>query len=65
MSEPLNSQRESPRLPEPKSAPTEAERNFFAHYWHETLALTRGPAISWLVQNGIQTAEIYPFTTLL
>lgn len=43
---------------------TDLERNFFANHWHETMALTRGPAITWLVEQGIREREIYPFTTL-
>ncbi|WP_437202096.1 hypothetical protein [Planctomicrobium sp. SH664] len=43
---------------------TDAERNFFANYWCETMALTLGPALSWLKENGIEVNAIYPFTTL-
>jgi hypothetical protein len=48
----------------PTLALTEAERNFFTNYWCETMALTRGPALSWLKENGIEVTAIYPFTTL-
>lgn len=43
---------------------TDAEKSFFANYWCETMALTRGPALSWLKENGIEANAIYPFTTL-
>lgn len=43
---------------------TAAEKNFWANFWHETMALTRGPAMTWLKENGIEEREVWPFTTL-
>lgn len=60
----MHSQRETTPHGSPHLALTDAERNFFANYWHETMALTRGPAMAWLVENGIKVTGIYPFTTL-
>jgi hypothetical protein len=48
----------------PYIALTDAEKNFFANYWYETMALTRGPALSWLAEHRIEVNDIYPFTTL-
>jgi hypothetical protein len=64
MTESPRSQRETAEYIDPTFEWTDAERNFLANDWHETMALTRGPAIAWLVKHGIREIEIYPFTTL-
>lgn len=43
---------------------TDAEKNFVANFWYETLALTLGPAMKWLRENRIDEREIVPFTVL-
>lgn len=43
---------------------TDAERIFFANYWYETMALARGPSMTWLAEHKIEVKAIYPFTTL-
>lgn len=64
MDESPHSQRETAEYVDRTLELTDAERNFFANYWCETMALTRGPALSWLKENGVEAPAIYPFTTL-
>jgi hypothetical protein len=47
MTESPRSQRATAEYVDPALELTDAERNFFANDWHETMALTRGPARSW------------------
>lgn len=43
---------------------TDAEKNFVANFWYETLDLKLGPAMKWLRENGVEEREIAPFTVL-
>lgn len=43
---------------------TDAEKNFVANFWYETLDLKLGPAMKWLRENRIDEREIAPFTVL-
>lgn len=48
----------------PQGSMTDAEKNFVANFWYETLDLQLGPAMKWLRENGIEERELAPFTTL-